>query len=186
MLKNTGAYYGSLSKFFHWIIAFLILCMLPLGYLMSGHTLMTVHKLTGLFILTLAALRLIWILLNPHPRLPATVSRLEKIAARAVEGLLYLCMFGMPLSGWAMSTAFGYFPMIGGVALPMPFVPVDHDFAMTFENIHGTLALILIGLISLHILGALKHYFFDKDQVVQNMLPSCCAKKNNAGVREQA
>ena len=185
MFKNTKAHFGSVSKFFHWIIALLILCMLPLGYLMSGHTLMTVHKLTGLFILTLAACRLIWLLWNPQPRLPASVPRLEKIIARAVEGLLYLCMFGMPLSGWVMSTAFGYFPMIAGVALPMPFVPVDHDLAMTFENIHGILAWILIGLISLHVLGALKHYFFDKDQVLQNMLPCYKIKENNADVREQ-
>ena len=135
--------------------------------------------------MTLAACRLIWILFNPHPRLPDSVSRLEKIAARAVEGLLYVCMFGMPLSGWAMSTAFGSFPMVMGVALPMPFVPVDRDWAMTFENIHGTLALILIGLISVHVLGALKHYFFDKDQVVQNMLPCCNIKENNVDARKQ-
>ena len=178
MLKNTEVHYGSVAKFFHWIIAFLILGMLLLGYLMSGQTLMTVHKLTGLFILTLAALRLIWTLFNPQPRLPGTVPRLVRIVARAVEGLLYLCMFGMPLSGWAMSTAFGHAPMIMGVAVPMPFVSVNHDWAMTFENIHGTLALILIGLISMHVLGALKHYFFDKDQVVQNMLPCCKSKKD--------
>ncbi len=99
MLKNTPKQYGSITKIFHWTIALLIIGMLCLGFFMSG-PIVNVHKLVGLLILVLVAARLIWKLFNPQPTLPETVSHLEKIAARSVQGLLYLCMFGMPLSGW--------------------------------------------------------------------------------------
>jgi cytochrome b561 len=171
MLKNTLENYGSVSKFFHWIIALLIIGMLFLGYFMVGQKILTLHQLIGLSILTLATCRLIWIISNTHPRLPSTVSRLDKLAARSVQVLLYVCMFGMPLSGWAMSTAFGFIPHIGTYYLPMPGISVDQSLGIFLENIHNTLAIILIALIGLHVAGALKHYFIDKDSVLQSMLP---------------
>lgn len=171
MLKNTLQNYGSLSKFFHWTIALLIIFMLFLGFLMVGQKILTLHQLTGLTILTLATFRLIWILSNPHPRLPPDVTRFDKVLARSVQGLLYVCMFGMPLSGWAMSTAFGFNPHIGNFYLPMPGIPNDQSLGLIIKNIHNTMALVLIGLIALHIAGALKHYFIDKDGVLESMLP---------------
>lgn len=176
MLRNTRANYGSLSKFFHWTIAILIIFMLFLGFLMVGSQ-VTIHQIIGLSILTLAALRLIWILINPHPQLPAHIPGYEKFAARAVQALLYVCMFGMPLSGWAMSTALGFIPHIGNFNLPMPGISINETTGGFFESIHNTLALILIGLLVLHVAGALKHFFIDKDNVLQNMLPGFTPKE---------
>ena len=173
MLTNTREIYGSISKFFHWLIALLIITMLFLGFLMIGQKAVNLHQLTGLTILALAAFRLIWSIFNQHPRLPNTVSTLEKIAARGVQGLLYLCMFGIPLSGWAMSTAFGFAPHIANMNLSMPGIPIDQQLGSFLETVHNTLAFVLIALISLHILGALKHQLIDKDsQVLRSMLPS--------------
>lgn len=173
MLKNSQLSYGSLAKFFHWLMAFLMICMIFLGFLMVGKSLTNVHQITGFVIFTLAACRLIWKLFNPTPKLPDTVSKLEKIAAHTVQALLYVCMFGMPLSGWAMSTAFDLVPHIGSLHFPMPGINIDEAQGNFFQEIHNTLAYVLIVLIGLHVGGAFKHTFIDKDpQVLKSMLPS--------------
>lgn len=172
MLKNSYKEYGTLAKFFHWTVALLIISMLCLGYLMEGLRVVNVHQIIGLTILTLAACRLIWKLFNVAPRLPPTVSKIEKLGARGVQICLYLCMFGMPLSGWTMSTAFGIIPQIGNMMFPAPWIPIDQSLGHAIEYIHNTLAFVLIGLVCLHVMGALKHQFIDKDPTVLNsMLP---------------
>ncbi len=172
MLKNTKQNYGSIAKFFHWLIAALIIFMLFLGYLMMGVTVTNIHQITGLCILTLVACRLIWKLINPFPLLPDTVSKLEKMAAHTVQVLLYVCMFGMPLSGLAMSTAYGLIPHIASFTIAMPGIDINQPLGDQFKLIHNSLAYVLIALISLHILGALKHQFIDKDpRVLDSMLP---------------
>jgi cytochrome b561 len=40
-----------------------------------------------------------------------------------------------------------------------------------FLNIHTALAYVLYGLVVLHIGGALKHQFFDKERELQRILP---------------
>jgi len=171
MLKNTPTQYGSVSRFFHWIIALLIIGMLIFGYLMTGLSLLNIHKCIGMFILTLAAVRLIWTLFSTHPKLPENNPKLDTIAARTVQVLLYVCMFGMPLSGWAMATAFGEAPHIYNLNFPMPGIGINQDLGSIAESIHGTLAIILIILLCLHALGACKHFLIDRDNVLESMLP---------------
>lgn len=172
MLKNTHEQYGSVAKFFHWLMALLIIFMLCFGFLMEGESVVNVHQLIGLLLLILVACRLIWKLFNPRPILPPSVSTFEKAAAITVQTLMYVCMFGMPLSGWIMSTAFGLIPQIGNDIIPAPGIPNNQPLGHIFQDTHNTLAFILIGLVCLHVLGALKHQFIDKDStVLTSMLP---------------
>ena len=178
MLKNSSERYGSVAKFFHWLIALLIFTMLFLGYLMQGLAVVNVHQIIGLTILTLVACRLIWKLFNPYPQLPPTVSKIEKIGAKTAQAGLYICMFGMPLSGWTLSTAFGTIPHIGNIMLPAPWIGNNQALGHFFQSIHNTLAIVLMALIFMHVMGALKHQFIDKDPtVLKSMLPSF--KKND-------
>lgn len=173
-IKNTSEQYGSVAKFLHWAMGLLIITMLIIGYFMGdwgSATIYNIHKLTGLSILVLAIFRVFWSIANRRPRLPSDVNRLEKFLARCVQVLLYLCMFVMPLSGWAMTTASGRYPHIGSNVFPMPGIPTSQTLARTLFEIHSTAALLLIGLISLHVLGALKHHFIDKDTVLKKILP---------------
>lgn len=180
--RNSDTTYGSVAKFFHWLIALLIIIMLFVGYFMGDWGVMAVydlHKMTGLFILLLVILRIIWVLRNPRPSLPLSVTRFERIASRIVQGLLYLSLLIMPLSGWAMSTAFGYFPHLGPWVFPMPFIPIDQSLASVFAEIHEITAYFLIAFICLHALGAFKHHFVDKDEVLNNMLPARFIRRKN-------
>lgn len=179
-LKNTTEKYGSIAKFLHWLTALLIIVMLFIGYFMDNWgsaAIYNLHKLIGLSILGLVLVRALWAIINRRPRLPDDMNKLEKFLAHCVQGLLYLCMFVMPLSGWAMSTAAGHYPHIGSMIFPLPGIPLNQTLAGNLFAIHSTSAIILITLISLHILGALKHHFIDKNTVLKKMLPGTSNKK---------
>ncbi|MCX8514613.1 MAG: cytochrome b [Burkholderiales bacterium] len=171
MLSNTENSYGSLTKFFHWTIAFLIIFMLFCGYLMTGLKWLNYHKLIGLTIFSLAVLRVIWTLINKQPKLPQSMPLYEKILAHTVQFLLYVFMLGMPLSGWAMASAFGQAPHVFGVQFSMPFIAINPQLGIIFEQIHNTAAIALITVLGLHLVGALRHHFLIKDDVLKKMLP---------------
>jgi cytochrome b561 len=175
MLKNTAHSYGSITKWLHWGIVLLVLLMFLSGYF--GLLSMNTHKLIGLSILSLMVLRIIWRLCNPTPELPPHVTRLERILSHSVQGLLYLALLAMPLSGWIMASTKGYFPHLGHWLIPFPGIPINHNLGEVFENIHDTLAVIILVLIGLHFIGAMKHFWIDRDGILQRMLPRCCHKK---------
>lgn len=174
-LRNSSIEYGTISKFFHWSIAILIIGMIFLGFFMGNATSYAVHKSIGLTILLLAALRLLWRLFNPPPYLPNTVPDWQKAAAHLSHYLLYFLLFAMPLSGWIMSTAAGHPPSFWwSVTVPTPWVPISKNIAGIANQTHEILAWTLSALIALHTAAALKHHFIDKDNVVNSMKP--CGK----------
>lgn len=167
-----------MAKTFHWLMALLIVGLLILGFLVANledhplqAPLINIHKLFGLSVLCLVALRLIWKLLNPRPKLPLDMPAWEIISSNLVHGGLYLVMIVMPLSGWIMSTAAGHFPHLFGYEFPMPGIPQDKSLGDLFFKVHFFTAWIIIGLVTIHTLAAFKHHFFDKDNVLQRMLP---------------
>ena len=182
-LRNTKDSWGSVAKFLHWFIALLILGMIILGVVMGyfpkpfRYTLYTIHKSIGLIVLMLIVARLIWRLLNPTPALPTTLPRWQKGAAHASHGLLYLCLLGMPLSGWMMSTAGGHgLNFWWLINLKMPFIPISKSLAGAAKDAHTTLAWALGVLIVAHIIGAFYHHIKLKDNVLKRMAPCGHAK----------
>src|SRR3990167_7054195 len=171
LLKNTATSYGSVAKFFHWLIVILLLCMLVFGYFLDDipkayqGMAYNIHKLTGLTILSLMILRALWALINPKPELPATDPAWQHSGARIVHLLLYVVVIAMPLAGWIGSSAANKPPHIGDFNL---LLPVAQDKALTEASfdMHNQLAIIIIVLISLHILAALYHHFIQKDNIL--------------------
>ncbi len=178
MLQNTEATYGSLSKFFHWLIFFLVSVMLLVGFFMDDlpesmqPMVYMMHKSTGLLILGLMILRLLWRWTNKTPEFPSTMGRLQKIGAKVVHALLYIILLLMPLDGWIMSTAAGRIPTFYGlVTLPFPGIEHNHALAHQLAELHGILAYALLALLVLHILAAFKHHFINKDNILTRMMP---------------
>jgi cytochrome b561 len=133
------------------------------------------HKSLGLTILVLSLLRVGWRLANPPPPLPATMTRIERKAAKTLHGLFYLLTLGLPLVGWAMVSAsplglptmfFGLFewPHIAWLA---GLGPVE----AAFKTAHRAMGYAFIGLLALHVAAALKHHLIDRDDVLARMLP---------------
>jgi cytochrome b561 len=185
-LMNTQTEYGSISKFFHWFIFSLVVLMICIGFgadygLFTSkevkHEIVNIHKLMGIFISLLIMVILFWKLINPKPKL--SNHWLTRFAASFMHFFLYLTLIAMTLSGWIMSTAAGKFPDFFGILFPFPGIPSDQPLADLAFEAHEYLAWILIVLILLHVSAALKHYYIDKDNVLQRMLPFRKNKKNS-------
>jgi cytochrome b561 len=170
--------YSQGFKYLHWLVALLVFGMLGFGFLLSylpgsmKPTAYMLHKSTGLTLLALMFLRLMWIVCLKKPALPEAMPRWEVFFARFVQYSLYLFLFAMPLSGWLMATASNKIPVyFGWFSVPFPGILPDKALAHWMSEAHYFIAFILLGLIALHTAGALKHRFIDKDDVLNSMMP---------------
>ena len=176
-LRNTTRSWGAVAQFLHWLIVALIVVQFTLALLAEEAPplrklgLLARHKSFGITILALALIRLTWRSLNPTPPLPSTLKPYERTLARTTHALLYGLLFAMPLTGWMMSSARG-FPVswFGFWQLPN-LVPKNQALYEALLTTHGTLALILCGVVILHVAAALKHHYKLKDDVLRRMLP---------------
>ncbi|MCL9685574.1 cytochrome b [Legionella maioricensis] len=170
--------YSSFSKLFHWVIAVTVIMMLSAGFFLDElpehlqGTAYMLHKSTGITLLFLMLLRFIWIHAAGKPGLPTSMKLWEKILSRVVQYGFYLLLIIMSLSGWIMSVAGNRVPIYFGLfKASLPWVGEDKSLSKFMAEAHEIIAWILIIFITLHVLGALKHHFIDKDNILRRMLP---------------
>jgi cytochrome b561 len=178
--------YSPVGVWFHWIMAALVLFQLGFGWAMSrvpvgGDKLAaySLHSQLGLAILLLAALRFVWRLFIPDPINDADAPGWQSTAAHVTHVLFYGLFALLPLSGWAMWSAIqpvAPLRLAGLVAVPaMPFHTLSQEWQFYVlawaESLHlwGIVGLSL--LVPLHVGAALKHHFWDRDDVVIGILP---------------
>jgi cytochrome b561 len=178
-LRNTSQEWGAIAKTLHWGMALMILAMFVLGWVAQEWPLSPTkirlffwHKSTGMLVLTLALIRLLWRLYDPRPPLPSESPSWERGLARVTHGILYLMMLAMPLSGWVINSAakfpFKVFALLPLPALVAPSKPVQH----LAEGVHLGLFWTFSGLLSLHIAAALRHHWVGHNDVLARMLPN--------------
>lgn len=178
--------YTAIAVTLHWIIAFMIVGLILVGWQMGDmepgapgqEQLYQLHKSFGISLLILTVARIAWRVLNPPPPLPAEMKGWERTASHAVHFGFYALMLAMPLSGWLyVSTAYDFdvpTVLFGVVSWPdLPGVgflanPAGHG---AVEFVHSKLAWVAIGLLVLHVAGALKHDLLDEEGVLHRMLP---------------
>src|SRR5258708_18727330 len=105
--------FAAFSRLLHWTMAVMVLTMLCIGVAMVAsladyHVLVSIHRPLGIAILILVVVRFVNRLLSRLPPFPATMSRMERLAATASEYTLYSLMFVLPLVGWGMLSAARY------------------------------------------------------------------------------
>lgn len=178
MSVNRVSEYSSISKWLHWIIGLTVIFMLSVSFFLDDlpkpfkGTAFMLHKSVGITILFLMILRIIWIHVSGRPDLPSSVKPWEQIASRFIQYSFYLLLIIMPLSGWILSVAAERIPVyFGFYKMPLPWISPDKSLAEFMAESHEIIAWILILFITLHVLGALKHHFIDKDKVLKQMLP---------------
>jgi cytochrome b561 len=169
--------YSTTAMALHWGLALLIVGTFSLGAYMSDLPfsmtrlkLYNWHKWAGVTILTLSALRLLWRLTH-RPPADLPMPRWQSRAAHGAHIALYVLFFAVPLAGWAYSSAAG-FPIVLFGVLPLPdFVSPDRALSEIIKPVHATLAWGLATVVLLHVAGALKHHFIDRDGLLQRMWP---------------
>lgn len=163
-------------RLLHWSMATMILAMLFIGIGMVSTAgpayaaLLALHRPLGLAVLVLALLRLGLRVMIGTPALPPELAPAQIMAARAVQGLLYLAMIGMPLVGWAMLSAGGY-PLRLAPELVLPaLLAVDRRAFGLLRLVHTLGGMAFFAIILLHLTAALVHGFIRKDGVLSSML----------------
>jgi cytochrome b561 len=184
----TRQRYSSVAILLHWVIAALIVGNIGVAwYFNTLHGQAKIepvqlHKSIGITVLLLSLLRLGWRLYSPPPRLPDDMAGWEKGMAEATHVGFYVVMLGLPLTGWALSSAsplIHVFPIVLYHLVPWPAIgpltTLPHDQMKqahaVFTAGHHLLAKLTYGLIVLHVAGALKHQFISRDDVVARMAP---------------
>lgn len=182
LVAQAPSRYSNVAIFLHWLLALVVLCIFAVGAYMSDLPvsplklkLYNYHKWAGITFLALSVLRLLWRLTHRPPALPASIElampNWQNKAYHATHYALYALFFTVPLLGWAYSSAAGFPVVLFGV-LPLPdFMAVDKEFAKSIKEVHGIAAFSLIAMAALHIAAASKHHFFDKDGLINRMLP---------------
>jgi len=174
--RNTASGYGFVSASLHWVIVAGVIAQYFLAE--AGEesdapaTLFdpaNLHISLGLTLLALALLRLVWRLTGQTPDWPATMKRYERLLARSVHAAFYVLLFAIPLSGWALSSAEGDPVRFFGLFDVPAWVSANESSEELLEEVHEVLFNCLFALALLHAAAALKHHFFDKDNVLRGM-----------------
>ncbi|WP_456404579.1 cytochrome b [Thiolapillus sp.] len=182
--RNTTRTYGWISIGLHWSMALLIIGLFGIGKYMTTldyyHplylSLPELHRDVGVVVAVLLGLRLAWRWMNPLPEL--ALRPWEKPLVRLVHRLFYVLLFAIVFSGYLISTAdgrpLGVFDWFDIPALITGMANLEDKAGEAHYFLTWLLALMLF----LHVGGALKHHFIDKDFTLMRMLGFAPKQRN--------
>ncbi len=179
-LAKPGRYSG-VAVALHWLVAIGIIYNLwrGLGFddLESAHpdqirAAVDLHKSIGITVIGLVVLRVLWKVGHRAPAPMPSLKPWERKLSVGTHHLLYLLMALVPLAGWLHDSAWkgaASHPLVLFGVVPWFRLPLfgglndaGKDFWHgLFAGVHTFSAYALIGLLALHIAGALKHQFID-------------------------
>jgi len=174
MLKNSATEYGTFSKALHWLMAAIILTLIAVGIYMAdlptdtaeqkqyAFQFFNLHKSFGVVVLVLIVVRLAWLRISPAPLLPDAFAAKEKMVVKALQGVLYLLMVLVPLSGYLMSNAGGHPINFFGMGELPALIGKSKGFGEFAHEMHEILGWSILFVIILHMAGAIKHRLKDK------------------------
>ena len=173
----TSPRYSGPAIALHWLLALALFGLFGLGFYMTGLSMsytLSLHDAlpiwAGVTVLALSFLRLAWRLTHrPPPDVPMPAWQAR--AAHAAHIALYVLFFAVPLVGWAYSSAAG-FPVVWFGVLPLPdFVAPNRELAELIKPLHAILAYTMAAIVMMHIAGAIKHQWIDRDGLLRRMWP---------------
>ena len=179
-MTRIATHYTPTAKILHWLVAGMVVLQFVLAQLaeraedagtaLRQLALLANHKSVGITILAVVIVRFVWRQMNPPPPLPSTMPKWQVTASHISHWTLYGLLFAMPVTGWLMAETSNY-GMSWFNRIPLPdIVAPNPELKEVFEQIHETLASVLFVVASVHILAAIKHAVFDKDDVLQRMI----------------
>ncbi len=176
--------YSRVAIVLHWLIAALLVFEVALGLNMEDakgadkFAVFQLHKSVGITMLLLVLLRIVWRFYRRPP--PLNASGWERALAHIVHGAFYLILLALPVSGWIIVSASKIaVPTLLYGTIPWPHLPGFAAMAATTKAtwyaggafVHTNLVNVIYLLFALHIAGALKHHFIDRDGELARMVP---------------
>lgn len=178
MQVSAARSYSATTKVLHWLLALLIIGLIWLGWYLadlsyfdeSYNLALSVHKSLGMLALSLAGAKILWAFLSPAPAFVDTIKSWDRVAAQTTHVVLYFMMVVIPVTGYAISTSAGspvaFFDLFNIPAV-LPKSEGLRDLAI---ELHYYLSYGTAILVTIHVLGALKHHFIDQDDTLSRML----------------
>lgn len=178
MNETAARRYSTGAMIFHWLIAILVIMNWRIAeaaeHLQGAEkaAVFGYHKAWGMLILALTVGRLLWRWTHPVPPLPSDLRAWERTLARGVHIIFYILLIGLPIGGW-LASSYGGRPIDFFGMFVIPALPVgeNRELSKSIFEAHHTGGELFLYLIALHVLGALKHTFFDKNGGIFRMLP---------------
>jgi cytochrome b561 len=184
MNQTKNFNYGAVAQAFHWATAIFVLVAFVYGlggpedrvYLSSRDFDRQVHETLGMVVLVLAVLRVLWKLVDSKPA-SLDLPRWMEISSKAVQGLLYLLLFAVPLTA-VLGAWFEGHPVVllAGVQFASPFA-VSHKTGVWISEIHTWLGDAILWLAGAHAAAAIYHHAVLKDVTLVSMLPPWLAQR---------
>ena len=169
--------YSVTARVLHWIIAVLVLLMVPLGVVIANEwggrlqePLYNLHKSIGALLLPLVVVRLLWRSTHAPLPLPADIPPVQQTLAHTVHWVLYALLLIQPLLGWIATSAYpAPVPVFGLFELPRIWSE-NRALSEQLFAVHRWVG-IGIGVIAAgHIAAALHHHFVRRDRVLMRMI----------------
>jgi cytochrome b561 len=177
-LRNSKQGYGAVARFMHWVMALLLVVLFALGWYMTELSYydrwykdsFDLHKSLGLIAFILFLFRIVWMATDTRPDLPSGMHSWEILAARGTHAVLYLLMLALPVSGYLISTADGHGVSFFGLFEIPALLPAAEGREELAGRIHYFLGFGGAWLVVGHVLAALKHHYWDRDDTLVKML----------------
>lgn len=176
---SSGEHWHWSLKLLHWVMAVLIVAMIGLGWVMTNwrpslqtaFSLYQAHKSIGVVIFVLVIMRVAARLRYGALPLPGDMPAVERYLASFVQALLYATMLAMPLTGWLIGSAAGFPTKPFGLFTLPDLISRNPPLAEIFRTTHEILSFVLVGALVLHVAGAIKHHFWNRDNILVRMFP---------------
>lgn len=174
--SNSNRGYGWPAITMHWVSAFAIFFLFALGLWMVTldynssfyHDAPYVHKSVGILLIILTFFRFIGNFFNPRPEQEDAI--IFDFLGLAAHIAMYVLIFCLGISGYFMSTAESApVEVFGLFSVPALIEPFENQADLA-GLLHEWFAYSLMGLVAIHILGVLKHHFYDRDDTLMRMI----------------
>lgn len=133
-----------------------------------------IHQSAGLLLFAVVLLRLAWRLTHPVPRPAPGMPAVLHTLATAVHHTLYALLLAQATLGFVATNAWG-FPLQGDTAflrlIDLPkFMEANEGLAETLQGLHTLGGYAILGLVTLHVGGAIFHQAIRRDGTLLRMI----------------
>jgi cytochrome b561 len=167
--------YNPLSRLFHWVVAALVLFVIPAGVVIKfikedvKLTFYMIHESFGFLILWLMLARLLVRLIWPPPPRPPMPAILHN-TAKVVHFSLYVALLTQPVLGFLATNAFGFPLQWFGLFEVWSPVGKDDPLGRQLLAVHVVLGYTILGLFVLHFSGVIFHHVLRRDATLYRMV----------------
>jgi cytochrome b561 len=170
--------YTPIARALHWITAVLVLGLISVGIIMSQlldsgplqDRLYNLHRSTGVLILPLAIVRLLYRFSNPPLPLIDEIPAFQRFAAESMHWGLYLVLIVQPLVGWAATSAYRAPIVVFGLFELPPILAQNQALSEQLFAVHRVLGILMAVMVCAHAGAALYHHFIRRDRVLMRMV----------------